>query len=40
MHVPQTQPGTAAWAVLWTGDYLYVGDMARGPDTFRYTGAD
>lgn len=31
-------PGTTAWGALWNGDLIYVGDMSRGLDTFRYTG--
>jgi hypothetical protein len=31
-------PGTTAWGALWNGDHVYVGDMSRGLDTFRYTG--
>jgi len=31
-------PGTTAWGALWSGDIIYVGDMARGLDTFRYNG--
>jgi hypothetical protein len=31
-------PGTTAWGALWSGDIIYVGDMARGLDTFRYHG--
>jgi hypothetical protein len=30
-------PGTTAWGALWNGDYVYVGDMSRGLDTFRFT---
>jgi hypothetical protein len=30
-------PGTTAWGALWNGDFIYVGDMVRGLDTFRYT---
>jgi hypothetical protein len=30
-------PGTTAWGALWNGDYVYVGDMSRGLDTFRVT---
>jgi hypothetical protein len=32
------EPGTTAWGALWNGDYIYIGDMARGLDTFRYSG--
>jgi hypothetical protein len=32
------EPGTTAWGALWNGDLIYVGDMVRGLDTFRYTG--
>ncbi|MBI4261219.1 MAG: hypothetical protein HY658_11700 [Actinobacteria bacterium] len=31
-------PGTTAWGALWYGDVIYIGDMTRGLDTFRYTG--
>jgi hypothetical protein len=31
-------PGTTAWGAQWNGDLVYVGDMSRGLDTFRYTG--
>jgi hypothetical protein len=31
-------PGTTAWGAWWNGDLIYVGDMARGLDTFRYRG--
>jgi hypothetical protein len=31
-------PGTTAWGALWNGDLIYVGDMSRGLDTFRYSG--
>ena len=31
-------PGTTAWGALWNGDLIYVGDMVRGLDTFRYHG--
>ncbi len=34
------EPGTTAWGALWRRDLIYVGDMARGLDTFRYTGPD
>jgi len=30
-------PGTTAWGALWNGDYVYVGDMSRGLDTFRFS---
>jgi hypothetical protein len=30
-------PGTTAWGAQWHGDLLYIGDMSRGLDTFRYT---
>jgi hypothetical protein len=33
------EPGTTAWGALWNGDLVYVGDMVRGLDTFRYTGS-
>jgi hypothetical protein len=29
-------PGTTAWGALWNGDHVYVGDMTRGLDTFRF----
>jgi hypothetical protein len=29
-------PGTTAWGALWNGDHVYVGDMSRGLDTFRF----
>jgi hypothetical protein len=31
-------PGTTAWGAQWNGDLVYVGDMSRGLDTFRFTG--
>lgn len=31
-------PGTTAWGAWWHGDLIYVGDMTRGLDTYRYTG--
>jgi hypothetical protein len=31
-------PGTTAWGAQWNGDLIYVGDMSRGLDTFRFTG--
>jgi hypothetical protein len=31
-------PGTTAWGALWNGDLIYIGDMSRGLDTYRYTG--
>jgi hypothetical protein len=30
--------GTTAWGALYHEGYVYVGDMARGLDVFRYTG--
>jgi hypothetical protein len=30
--------GTTAWGALYHRGYVYVGDMARGLDVFRYTG--
>ena len=31
-------PGAAAWGAQWNGDLIYVGDMSRGLDTFRFVG--
>ena len=31
-------PGTTAWGAQWNRDIVYVGDMSRGLDTFRYNG--
>ena len=31
-------PGTTAWGALYHQGYVYVGDMARGLDVFRYSG--
>lgn len=30
--------GTTAWGAYVRGEYIYVGDMSRGLDVFRYTG--
>jgi hypothetical protein len=30
-------PGTTAWGALYNKGYIYVGDMSRGLDTFRFT---
>jgi hypothetical protein len=31
-------PGTTAWGAWWHRDLIYVGDMVRGLDTYRYAG--
>jgi hypothetical protein len=33
------EPGTTAWGALVHGEYVYVGDMSRGLDVFRFSGS-